>query len=364
MARKKYRFTLPNGENAWTTGETVADALSNAFKKYRIPEKQEDLFQPEQITLKEFVEKRYRPVYFSSLKPKTIENYNQFLKLNVYPFLGDMFLDDISVTDIQKFYIWMANASKHGRKNDLNERTIARIGSFLSKIFCVAVDLGLMRSNPVKKTLLKNPGRPATHHKPVPREEMDRIKKKLPSLTNERGRLYMTLLVYTGMRPEEILGMRWEHIHIENPDSAYCEVKGTVVHVGSAEQIIVSDTGKTAHALRIIPLPKPAVQILKLAICKEGYVLGNDNPLSKSTYKRICDSAFQELEIKGKYCSYDFRTTYGTELCEAGLTSKQVGDLMGHADSRMVETVYARSRPEGILRQIPLLNKLNQEYEI
>ena len=36
---------------------------------------------------------------------------------------------------------------------------------------------------------------------------------------------------------------------------------------------------------------------------------------------------------------------------------------MGHADTRMVETVYARSCQEGVMQQLPVLNKLNQAYE-
>jgi integrase len=60
--------------------------------------------------------------------------------------------------------------------------------------------------------------------------------------------------------------------------------------------------------------------------------------------------------------TYHFRTTYGTELCEAGLTSKQVGDLMGHADTRMLETVYARQSEEGVMKQLDFLNNLNSAY--
>lgn len=81
-----------------------------------------------------------------------------------------------------------------------------------------------------------------------------------------------------------------------------------------------------------------------------------------SSFKRTYEPAFEQLGIKGKYSLYDFRTTYGTELCEAGLTSKQVGDMMGHADARMVETVYGRRRHEGIMKQRETLNELNEEY--
>ncbi|MBR6668064.1 MAG: hypothetical protein IKL25_06850 [Clostridia bacterium] len=37
---------------------------------------------------------------------------------------------------------------------------------------------------------------------------------------------------------------------------------------------------------------------------------------------------------------------------------------MGHADTRMVETVYARSREEGILGQLDFLNQLNESCAI
>lgn len=156
--------------------------------------------------------------------------------------------------------------------------------------------------------------------------------------------------------------MRWENIHIEDLAHAYCQVVQTVTYTGSSKKTTISDTAKSESSLRTIPLPLPLAQILQTAICKEGDVLGKSKPLSHSTHQRLCDRVFKILGIKGRFTSYDFRSTYGTELCEAGLTSKQVGDLMGHADSRMVETVYARRRESGVMQQLDLLNNLNSAY--
>lgn len=36
--------------------------------------------------------------------------------------------------------------------------------------------------------------------------------------------------------------------------------------------------------------------------------------------------------------------------------------MMGHADTRMVETVYARTRHEGIMKHRNMLDQLNQAY--
>ena len=70
----------------------------------------------------------------------------------------------------------------------------------------------------------------------------------------------------------------------------------------------------------------------------------------------------QKILQISNFCNHDFRTTYGTQLKESGLTSAQVADLMGHADTRMVETVYARAREEGIQKRRSDLNKLNMPY--
>ena len=57
----------------------------------------------------------------------------------------------------------------------------------------------------------------------------------------------------------------------------------------------------------------------------------------------------------------NFRTTYATQLKEYVCSSAIVADLMGHADTRMVETIYARTRHEGILKQLDYLERLNAQ---
>jgi integrase len=84
-------------------------------------------------------------------------------------------------------------------------------------------------------------------------------------------------------------------------------------------------------------------------------------PLSLSTFQRTYRVAFKKLGIQG-YDNHDWRATYGTQLKEAGMTSAQVADMLGHADTRMVETVYARCRREGVLKHKDALEKLNQQY--
>ena len=80
--------------------------------------------------------------------------------------------------------------------------------------------------------------------------------------------------------------------------------------------------------------------------------------MSISTLRRTYKSAFKELGISD-YDNHDWRTTFGTQLKEAGITSAQVADLMGHADTRMVEKTYAPTRHEGIMKHKNTLERIN-----
>ena len=70
---------------------------------------------------------------------------------------------------------------------------------------------------------------------------------------------------------------------------------------------------------------------------------------------------------------FDYHSTYdgvrqlrirsGVSLCffivKKQMRSALVADLLGHADTRMVETTYARTRHEGVMKQRQAVENLN-----
>ena len=308
-------------------------------------------------TVREFIEQIYKPTYIDQLAPKTIENYKQYLKLNILPFLGDMRLDEVNVSTIQQFYNWMASASQRGRKKDLNVKTIQRISGFASRIFKVAQEMKLIEDTPFKTTLLSIRAEAAGHHKALPDDVIQRVKQDLLTLEIQRDMVYMALLVYTGMRLEEILGLCWENVNLEEK---YCVITQTATFApnGNAN---VRQGAKSAASCRTVILPEPLVGILRSVNYKEGYVVGSVNgtkPLAATTYRQMHKRVFRLMGLGG-YTNHDFRTTYATQLCEKGISSKAVADLMGHADTRMVETIYARRRHEGIMKYSGVVNSMH-----
>ena len=307
---------------------------------------------------KDFVNNQYRKTFLKRLSPTTVANYNIYLDRYILPNLGDKKLDDITVTDVQSFYDWMANAKSYGCRENLNADTITRVSGLLGRIFRIAVDMEIIKSSPVKKTLLVNDGEESSHHRPLPDNEVKRIKAAIPNLKNEQQRLYMGLLAYTGMRREEIVGLGWEHVFI---DEGYGRIERTVVYPDGKNTVIRNKT-KTKYSTRDFIIPADLAAILKPCQKKSGFIIhGRDenSPVSISTLKRLYRAAFKELGISG-YNNHDWRTTFGTQLKETGVSSAQIADLMGHADTRMVETTYAPRRHEGIMMHKDTLEKINR----
>ena len=352
VARFKERVQLDNGVVKWASGNTKQELFKSIARLYNEPQ----VDSKKKITLKDFVEQKYKPSYFPGLAETTKANYEQYLRLNIYPFMGHMYLTDINVLTIQDFYNWMAEAGSHGRKNDLNKHTIDRVSGFLSRILKIAAEVGLIDKSPVNRDLLKNKGKKASNHKPLHKADISKVRSGIPKLKLERQRLFVALLAYTGMRPEEILGLRWECVDLEN---GICHMIRTVTYPDK-KRAVVQEGGKTELSVRPINLVSDVVAVLRQVENKTGYVVhGKDNmsPCPRTTYVKTYTAAFKQLGIEG-YVPYDFRTNFATECCEQGFTAKQTADLMGHADTRMVEKVYAKRRSEGVLQYREELSRM------
>lgn len=354
MARLKQHIMLPSREAIWCTGNTVHDLIANLLSNLTVDLQAHKKQVP---TLKVFIDTVYRPVYIDGLAATTCANYEVYLSQYIIPFLGDKPLDEITVDLIQQFYDWLAL----GRKHALNYKSIDRIGGLTSRIFAVAKAKGLIEDTPFQKILLRNKGKKAGHHKPLPDEEVDRIKRAIPFLSNERQRLYMGLLAYTGMRREEILGARWETINLKE---GYGKIEKVVVYPKN-RVAVVKDNPKTESSQRIFIIPKPLQDILAPCQLSEGFIIHGrtpEDPASHPTMKRTYEGAFKALGINGAFDNHDWRATYAVQLKDAGLTSAQGADLMGHADTRMFDTVYAPAREQGILKHKNTLEALNAAY--
>lgn len=309
-------------------------------------------------TLKQFILEDYRPAFTSNLSPTTLKTYTFFEERYIFPNLGDKPIDTITVKDIQTLMDWMAFGESNGLQNNIIGGTIDRVKGHLATIFEIAKEMGVIADSPVKNKLLKNNGEKSSHHKAMLPAEYAEVRRKALTLKTPRNQMYACLLAYTGMRIEEILGLKWELINL---DEGYCIVQDVVTYPDKSQPFI-DPNPKTESSARTVILPPPVVGVLRHHAQPRGFVIsaGRDSqaPMPYATYQRMYRETFQELGIKGLYDNHDFRASYATWLKESGMEIASAAEIMGHKDTRMMSRVYAPTRHESIIAHQHTINTL------
>lgn len=156
----------------------------------------------------------------------------------------------------------------------------------------------------------------------LPQAEVAALLPQVP----ERWREHVLVVLQLGLRAGELY------------DLVAADIRTSITNDGtSITEAHVRGT-KTPRADRWIPLPAVAAAILhrRAQDRPQGPLFDPWTNVSKDL-ARACKRA----QI-GRCCLTDLRRTYATELILAGVPPRVVQDLMGHADGRMIERIYAQ----------------------
>jgi integrase len=159
------------------------------------------------------------------------------------------------------------------------------------------------------------------------------------------------LMLDTGARMKEALGLEWPNVHLQAAHGA------TLGYVKFAWQ-----TSKGAKS-RNVPLTARTVEILRsLGPRKAGYVFHRpDGSQLYQTYVNEQHAAARKLlKLPAEFVPHTFRHTYGTRLGEAGTDAFTIMRLMGHS-SVTVSQRYVHPTPETLERAVDRLQQLNRQ---
>jgi integrase len=225
------------------------------------------------------------------------------------PFLKGKTLRQIKPADLERFKaVRTITPTRHGRPR--KPATIHREFKVLSAAFSMAVDNDLCESNPCRK--VKLPKFDNVQDKVLDVENIERF---LFAFRNSLQRDIAQTVIYTGLRQNDVLGLRKEHIR----DG---EIRLT--------------QGKTKRRVGI-PIDEAIRPMLEARMEKyddllfPSYRTGKRLVSIKNGIRFACLRAgIPVLTIR------DLRRTYGTLLHDNGTDDKTVADLLGHSDTRCV----------------------------
>ena len=293
------------------------------------------------ILFRHYTEQWLRTYKEGVLKPTTLAGYRCNLNKHIYPALGDCPLPDITTDMIQRFLM----DRQHLARNTLHTMLV-----LISEILDSAVEDGIIPRNPAVSKRVFIPSEKKTKRKALTLEEVQGVIRQLYRAEDITDRRLLALMLFTGMRRGEILGLKWEDIDFEtNTISVNKAVSYT------SNQPILSST-KTKNGVRVIPL-NPQLKELLRPLEADGFVIGQDKPITKMVYIRLFRNIQKSIDLHGA-TAHVFRHSYLSLLNQAGVDPKTIQAIGGHGSFLMTYDLYVHTNGEQIASAGEKVNEL------
>ena len=229
----------------------------------------------------------------------------------------DIMVKEITPMFIEDFFVYLVGL--------MSNNTAIQKMKHLKKILRMAVEEGYISVSPFKMTL-KNEQKEVN---PLTLDELRKIKNKnisLPRLAKVRDMFIFEC--YTGLAFTDMVNLRSENIVVDT--------KGNEWIIKSRQKTKIQST---------IPL---------LPLAKEILMKYQDElpTLTNQKYNGYLKELGDICGIKKNLHSHLARRTFATILLNSGVDMVSVSKILGHANSRITEKVYAKMLPETIMKKV------------
>lgn len=308
----------------------------------------------------------------TSLRSSTYAGYMYTYNHFVRGGFGKKKIADIHYSQVVLFYQYLLDERK------ISLGTLDSVHSVLHPTFQLAVRDNILHKNPsdgamaeIKKT---NWGKSANIRHALTVAEQKAFVEALELDNNLKWKPILTVLLGTGCRIGEIIGLRWQDvdfnervIRIDHSVTYYPRMKDTY-----RCEFEVS-LPKTENGIRTVPMLPEVYDALMLErgiqkatgnTCEveldgmSGFIFANRfgnlyNPQAiNKAIKRICEDYNAKEEIQAKkekrlpvmlphFSCHHLRHTFCTRLCETETNIKVIQKIMGHADITTTMNIYA-----------------------
>lgn len=286
---------------------------------------------PKLTNFHKYVENWLTTYKVQKLKPTTLSGYRSMLRTHLYPAFGKHGIEEITTEDVQIFL----NERQHLARKSLNTMLV-----FLREILSDVVEDGIIKTNPAVSRRIVIPSQKKTVREALTLAQVKDIIQNIGSL-GEDDRRFMALLLFTGMRRGEVLGLHWEDIDTE---AGLINVVRNVTYTNNQAYI---GTPKTKKGTRSIPLDAQLRAAL-LPMHESGFIFGGEKPLSLTQYRNLWTRIKKAIDLHGA-TAHVFRHSYLTLAAGTGLDVKTLQTIAGHADIQTTMDRCVHSQPEKIM---------------
>lgn len=367
LPNKKYRIVISNGFKTDGSRDRVSETFNgtligaiNRKKEIKKELKEKNINADANSKFEEF-SKLYcnyleEKVKNNQLELTTYEGYYNILLVRILPFFKNIVISKI---DEQTIESWIATLEKTKTKKGtyIHPTTIAHAFKLLHNMFNFAKLERILRDNPCE-FVHKKPTEKPDEREVFTLEEMDYIKELL-STANIRLKTAMFLVMDSGCRREEIIGLKWNDIDFENNKIDINKAVVTISNkTGYTKDRIIEKNVKSKHSNRKIGVPSVCMDLLRqyrnfkrdsgLKVKDDDYVFTNWNNNKIWDPNRLTSewAAFRkEHNITKKVPVHGVRHSNATFLLSTGMPKKDVARRLGHT-TEVLDRVYTHSNED------------------
>lgn len=310
-------------------------------------------YQSKAVKFEVFAEEWFEEYAKPNLRNTTYERMLQ-LRKRVYAAIGYMRMDKITPRQIQAFVNSLSKDGANERTGKpLAPKTIRHNLSFVSDVFAYAVKMGVVSDNPCAKVTL-----PKAEQKEKQIYTPEQVQKFLTLLNDEplKYRTFFNLMIYSGFRRGEMLGLEWKDVDFENN---IISVRRTSNY--TAKKGVYTDTTKTRKSQRTLKFPQEIMNMLKEYKAEQDeqalkcgdkwvetdrlYTKWNGEPMQNGT-PYFWLGEFCEKHDLPFYGLHSFRHLFASLLVNQGVDIVTVSGALGHSTVSTTSNIYCHMLEE------------------
>lgn len=322
-------------------------------------------FEPSKMTVAQWLD-IWLDEYCGGVKYRTAKHYRAQCNTHIKPALGATKLSNLTTPQIQMFYNELGRTGQTVTRRDketgkvtstkepLSTKSVKNIHCILSKALNTAIEVGYLKDNPASRAKL-----PKVERKEISPLTDEQVKAFLKELETEEYSALYKVIIFTGLRESEAIGLTWDSIDFE---------KGILKINKQLQKRPIKDGGYTFAPLkndktRMITVPPFIIDVLKdrrIQQLSERFEAGNQwegyqNTQEQKTALVFTTKVGKPINPKVVYLHYkkiaakiaapnsrvhDLRHTFAVVSLQNGDDVKTVQGNLGHATAAFTLDIY------------------------